>query len=156
MGDYVIIDEITELMNEKRGDQLSLNLSKLNSINLKFLLIGLSATVSNFKNLNEWLSFKGKTKLILNKIKKKIKIDVLYSKNIPLVGHSPNFAIDIIKKKLTKNQSFLLIRDLNLNSFIMSFLHHLILILKSIFTMDPFLQNIEMKWKIIFLKVSWM
>ena len=69
--DYVIIDEITELLNEKRGDQLSLNLSKLNSINLKFLLIGLSATVSDYKNLNEWLSFKGKTKLIKNKQKKK-------------------------------------------------------------------------------------
>ena len=52
--DYVIIDEITELLNEKRGDQLSLSLSKLNSINKKFLLIGLSATVSNFKNLNDF------------------------------------------------------------------------------------------------------
>ena len=72
--DYIIIDEVTELLNEKRGDQLSLSLSKLNSINKKFLLIGLSATVSNFKNLNEWISFKGKTKLISNKKKKKLKL----------------------------------------------------------------------------------
>ena len=134
--DYVIIDEITELLNEKRGDQLSLSLSKLNSINKKFLLIGLSATVSNFKNLNEWLSFKGKTKVISNKHKKKIKIDVLYSKKIPLVGHSSNFAIDIIKKKIinkktiifvnTRAQSELLHNELltSLNSSTKVSIHH--------------------------------
>ena len=134
--DYVIIDEITELFNEKRGDQLSLSLSKLNSINKKFVLIGLSATVSNFKNLNEWISFKGKTKLISNKKKKKIKIDVLYSKKIPLVGHSPNFAIDIIKRKIinkktiifvnTRSQSELLHNELleSLNSYTRVNIHH--------------------------------
>ena len=103
--DYIIIDEITELINEKRGDQLSLSLSKLNSINKKLFLIGLTATISNFKNLNDWLSLNGRTKLISNKNKKKIKIDVLYSNKIPLVGHSPNFAIDIIKKKIIKKKN---------------------------------------------------
>jgi len=107
--DYIIIDEITELINEKRGDQLSLSLSKLNSINKKLFLIGLTATISNFKNLNDWLSLNGATKLISNKNKKKIKIDVLYSKKTPLVGHSPNFAIDIIKKKIIKKKTIIFV-----------------------------------------------
>ena len=107
--DYVIVDEITELINEKRGDQLSLSLSKLNSINKKLFLIGLTATISNFKNLKDWLSLNGETKLITNNNNKKIKIDVLYSKKIPLVGHSPNFAIDVIKQKIFKKKTIIFV-----------------------------------------------
>ena len=45
--DFVIIDEITELINNKRGDQLALTLSKLISVNKKVTLIGLSATIKD-------------------------------------------------------------------------------------------------------------
>ena len=44
---YLIIDEIHVLVNSKRGDLLSLNLSRINSISPDCKRIGLSATVKN-------------------------------------------------------------------------------------------------------------
>ena len=68
--DFIIIDEITELIDNKRGDLLALSLSRINSINKKINLIGMSATINNFSYLKKWFSFNGTTKIVFNKIKK--------------------------------------------------------------------------------------
>ena len=80
--DFLIVDELTELIGNKRGDLLSLSLSRINTINRKFILIGLSATLTNFTYVKKWLSLKGKTKLIKNDAKKEIKIQVLFDNKI--------------------------------------------------------------------------
>ena len=56
---FLIIDEIHSLVNSKRGDLLSLNLSRLDTIVPNYRKIGLSATV---KNTNPVLSFLSKNK----------------------------------------------------------------------------------------------
>tara|TARA_B100000287_G_scaffold93107_1_gene85277 strand:- start:2561 stop:4912 length:2352 start_codon:yes stop_codon:yes gene_type:complete len=123
--DFIIIDEITELIDNKRGDLLALSLSRINSINKKINLIGMSATVYNFSYLKKWFSFNGTTKIILNKIKKKIDIDVLYSNKIPLSGHSAYSYLELIKEKIinkktiifvnTRSQVEILYKDLTLS-----------------------------------------
>ena len=70
--DFIIIDEITELIDNKRGDLLALSLSRINSINKKINLIGMSATINNFSYLKKWFSFNGTTKIVFNKLKKKL------------------------------------------------------------------------------------
>ena len=124
--DFLIVDELTELIGNKRGDLLSLSLSRINTINRKFILIGLSATLTNFTYVKKWLSLKGKTKLIKNDAKKEIKIQVLFDNKIPISGHNPNNCLELIKKKLinkktiifvnTRAQSELLFKDLFLIS----------------------------------------
>ena len=123
--DFLIVDELTELIGNKRGDLLSLSLSRINTINRKFILIGLSATLTNFTYVKKWLSLKGKTKLIKNDAKKEIKIQVLFDNKIPISGHNPNNCLELIKKLINKKtiifvntraQSELLFKDLFLIS----------------------------------------
>ena len=71
--DYLIIDELNEFINSKRGDQLALAISRINAINSKFEIFGISGTTSNKAYLLDWLSINGKTKIIDNKFKKKLK-----------------------------------------------------------------------------------
>ena len=69
--DYFIIDELNEFITSKRGDQLALTMSRVNTINEKYEIFGISGTTSNKSYLVDWLSFNGKTKIINNNIKKK-------------------------------------------------------------------------------------
>ena len=71
--DYFIIDELNEFITSKRGDQLALTMSRVNTINEKYEIFGISGTTSNKSYLVDWLSFNGKTKIINNNIKKKLK-----------------------------------------------------------------------------------
>ncbi|AFK22827.1 DEAD/DEAH box helicase [Pyrococcus sp. ST04] len=71
---FVIIDEIAELVDNKRGVQLILNLERLRLIS-DFIRIGLSATVGNEEEIREWL----KADVIVRpRLKKKYKFKVLY------------------------------------------------------------------------------
>ncbi len=107
--DFLIIDELAELISNKRGDLLSLSLSRINTLNRKFILIGLSATLTNFSYVKKWLSFKGKTKLIKNDAKKEIKIHVLFDNKIPISGHNPNNCLNLIKRKLTNKKTIIFV-----------------------------------------------
>ena len=57
---YLIVDEIHSLINSKRGDLLSLNLSRLNSITPDCKRIGLSATIKDKVSVLSFLSQKTK------------------------------------------------------------------------------------------------
>ena len=58
---FLIIDEIHSLVNSKRGDLLSLNLSRLDTIVPNYRKIGLSATVKNASSVLSFLSQKKKS-----------------------------------------------------------------------------------------------
>ena len=55
---YLVIDEIHTLVNTKRGDLLSLNLSRINSMSPECKRIGLSATVKNKETVLKFLTSK--------------------------------------------------------------------------------------------------
>ncbi|MCD6559279.1 MAG: DEAD/DEAH box helicase [Palaeococcus sp.] len=71
---FVIIDEIVELVDNKRGVQLSLALERLSKI-ASFQRIGLSATVGNEEEVREWL--KGHV-TVKPSLKKEYRIKVLF------------------------------------------------------------------------------
>ena len=122
--DYFIIDELYEFITSKRGDQLALTMSRVNTINEKYEIFGISGTTSNKSYLVDWLSFNGKTKIINNNIKKKIKIKIVSSKNISSSGHSSYCSLTLIKKIIynkrsiifvnTRAQAEILFKNLNL------------------------------------------
>ena len=97
--DFFIVDELNEFINSKRGDQLALTMSRINAINSKLEIFGISGTTSNSSYLVNWLSFNGKTKIIKNSKRKKIKIKVICPENIPTAGHSSYCSLSLIKKK---------------------------------------------------------
>ena len=107
--DFLIIDELNEFINSKRGDQLALTISRINAINSKFEIFGISGTTSNKSYLVNWLSFNGKTKIIKNNVKKKIKIKVLCSENIPTSGHSSYCSLSLIKKIISNKRSIIFV-----------------------------------------------
>ena len=98
---FLIIDEIHSLVNSKRGDLLSLNLSRLDTIVPNYRKIGLSATV---KNTNPVLSFlsKNKKSITLNVEEKSFpNIEILKTDNrVPWSGHMAGYAIKEIYKKI--------------------------------------------------------
>ena len=107
--DYFIVDELNEFIASKRGDQLALTLSRINAINPKFEIFGISGTTSNKSYLINWLSLNGKTKIIKNNIKKKINIKIINSKNIPTSGHSSYCSLNLIKKVIQNKRSIIFV-----------------------------------------------
>ena len=94
--DYVIIDELSEIINTKRGDQLILLLSKIVNLNNKIKEISSSTHVKNNSYLENWISINGKTKVIKNNFEKKLEINLLYSKKLPNSGHSCDHVLEEI------------------------------------------------------------
>ena len=101
---YLIIDEIHSLVNSKRGDLLSLNLSRLNTIAPECNRIGLSATIKNKESVLNFLSNKKKTKLINVAETSQPSIEILSSFNrIPWSGHMATYAISDIYQQIKKS-----------------------------------------------------
>ncbi|CAB49731.1 DEAD/DEAH box helicase [Pyrococcus abyssi] len=76
---FVVVDEVTELIDNKRGAQLILNLKRLSLI-ADFIRIGLSATVGNEEEVKEWL---GVDEIVKPPLKKRYKFKVLFPRPRP-------------------------------------------------------------------------
>ena len=98
---FLIIDEIHSLVNSKRGDLLSLNLSRLDTIVSNYRKVGLSATVKNTNSVLSFLS-KNKKSITLNVEEKSFpNIEILKTDNrVPWSGHMAGYAIKEIYKKI--------------------------------------------------------
>ena len=101
---YLVIDEIHTLVNTKRGDLLSLNLSRINSISPDCKRIGLSATVKNKIATLKFLTPKKKAKTLNVEETSVPKIDILETNNrVPWSGHMASYAIRDIYQKIKKS-----------------------------------------------------
>ena len=101
---YLIIDEIHVLVNSKRGDLLSLNLSRINSMSPDCKRIGLSATVKNKKTVLKFLTSKKKAKILNVEETSLPKIEILETKTrVPWSGHMASYAIKDIYQKIKKS-----------------------------------------------------
>ena len=146
--DFLIIDELNEFINSKRGDQLALTMSRINAINSKFEIFGISGTTSNKSYLVNWLSFNGKTKIIKNNVKKKIKIKVLCSENIPTSGHSSYCSLSLIKKIISNKRSIIFVNTrAQAEIFLKIYFYYLPIILNSVCIMVHYQKNIDKKPK---------
>lgn len=77
---WLIIDEIHELVSSKRGVQLSIALERLRSLNKKLQVIGLSATVGEPEKILEFIAGGRKGVIVHSELAKKIEIEVDYPK----------------------------------------------------------------------------
>ncbi len=101
---YLVIDEIHTLVNTKRGDLLSLNLSRINAISPVCNRIGLSATVKNKNAVLKFLTSKKKAKTLNVEESSVPKIDILETNNrVPWSGHMASYAIKDIYQKIKKS-----------------------------------------------------
>ena len=108
---FLIIDEIHSLVNSKRGDLLSLNLSRLETIAPKCQKLGLSATVKNKNSVLAFLSQKNKSITINVQERSSPSIDILKTDiRVPWSGHMASYAIkDIYKKIINSTMSIVFV-----------------------------------------------
>ncbi len=101
---YLVIDEIHVLVNSKRGDLLSLNLSRINSMSPDCKRIGLSATVKNKNAVLKFLTSKRKAKILNVEETSTPKIEILETNSrVPWSGHMASYAIKAIYQKIKKS-----------------------------------------------------
>ncbi|MEM0385448.1 MAG: DEAD/DEAH box helicase, partial [Nitrososphaeria archaeon] len=82
---WVIVDEVHELAEDKRGAQLSLGLERLReNVNEDFQLIGLSATVGSPENVAKFLVGTNRNcKIIDVRIERQLKVEIVYPRPEP-------------------------------------------------------------------------
>ncbi|MEG2312714.1 ligase-associated DNA damage response DEXH box helicase [Brevundimonas sp.] len=89
----VVIDEIHAIHGSKRGDLLSLGLSRLRAFSPNMRSVGLSATVNDPTAIRGWLSDKGDD-IVLGQAGAPPELDVLLSENrVPWAGHTAKHAM---------------------------------------------------------------
>ena len=102
---YLIIDELHNIIHSKRGDLLTLNLARLNSIAPNHNKIALSATLKDKKTGLAYFS-KKKAKIIENLKNKKLSVSIIKShNNIPWSGYMATYAIKNIYKAISNQKS---------------------------------------------------
>ncbi len=106
---YFAIDELNEIINSKRGDQLVLVISHILKINEKVKIFSCSSNIENFRYLSNWLSFKSRTKIIRNYKKKSLKLKILYLENIPNYGHGVDYALKEIHKIIKNKKTIIFV-----------------------------------------------
>lgn len=82
---WVIIDEVHELAEDKRGSQLSLALERLRMIAMRdFQIIGLSATIGSADKIAKFLVGNGReAEIVKVPIARKMRLEVLYPELVP-------------------------------------------------------------------------
>ena len=106
---FIIIDEAHSLINTKRGELLSLNLSRLKNKIRNIRTILLSATLKKPKNAGDYFC-NSNFKVIKPEITKKISLKILNSKQkIPWTGHMADYAIEEIYKVILEKKSIIFV-----------------------------------------------
>jgi len=111
---YVIIDEVHELLNDERGWQLMIGLSRMREISPEFKIIAISATIGNPEEVSENLFFDKNYKVLKAGISKRYDIRVSMPNGaLPsfkdMIGSDENYAqiVDYIMKLYNSNRQFI-------------------------------------------------
>ena len=103
----LIIDELHNIIHTKRGDLLSLNISRLQTFAPDCNKIALSASIKDKKNALEYISNKKNSTVIEYKKKPNYDLAILKTKNfIPWSGHLASYAVADIYKKISNKTCF--------------------------------------------------
>ncbi len=102
---YIIIDEIHNLIHTKRGDLLSLNLTRLSTFCPEAVKIALSATIGDTKKTLDYISAKENKICIEPKLQQKISLNLIKSTvPIPWSGHLATYAVKDIYAEVKSHQ----------------------------------------------------
>lgn len=111
---FVIVDEVHELLNDERGWQLMIALSRMMEISRDFKIIALSATVGNPEELSRFLFFDKEYRVLKAGSSKRYQISVSMPKGASssfkdLIGSDENYAqiIDYIMKLGNSRKQFI-------------------------------------------------
>ena len=111
---YVIIDEVHELLNDERGWQLMVGLSRMREIAPEFKIIAISATIGNPEEVSKNLFFDSEYKVLKAGVSKRYEISVSMPKDaLPsfrdLIGSDENYAqiVDYIMKLYSSGKQFI-------------------------------------------------
>ena len=107
---YFIVDEIHSIAGTKRGDLLSLGITKLSNISKKMCKIGLSATVQKPETVMNWLNGKNVKKLntLILEIENNNPPEIIIpniKNRIPWSGHSGTYAIKKILELISRHKT---------------------------------------------------
>jgi ATP-dependent Lhr-like helicase len=98
--EWVIIDEVHELLSSKRGSYLSLCLQRLSIVSNSFCKIGISATIGNLKEASHFISGKNrKCAILVDKTLRKYDIEIKH------IDGSVNEVSRFISSFINKNYS---------------------------------------------------
>lgn len=101
---FMVIDELHALMHSKRGDLLTLNLTRLTQLAPQAQRIGLSATVSDVSTAQHYFCRPGKGTVVQVAHEVPPEIEILTSEaHIPWSGHVANYAIPEIYQRLIQS-----------------------------------------------------
>ena len=104
----LIIDEVHSIANTKRGELLSLNITRLETFNKRFQKILLSATVANEKKIS--LYFNAVGDIVSSNLNKNLSINIInVKKRIPWSGHMAEYAIDEIYSKIRNEKTIIFV-----------------------------------------------
>jgi len=111
---YVIIDEVHELLNDERGWQLMIGLSRMREIAPDFKIIAISATIGNPEEVSRSIFFANDYTILKAGIAKKYEIKVSMPNGaLPsfkdIIGSDENYAqiVDYIMKLYNSNKQFI-------------------------------------------------
>ncbi len=95
--EWVIIDEVHELLPSKRGSHLSLCIERLSVISNSFCRIGISATIGNLREASRFISGKqGKCAILLDKTLRKYDVGIKHMDGS--INDVSSFIIKFIKE----------------------------------------------------------
>lgn len=104
--EWVIVDEIHEILPSKRGTHLSLCLERLSLMSSSLCRIGISATIGSMKETAKFLVGKNRKCAIFNdKVKRKYDIEIKHLEGS--INEISRFVLDYVKKNFS-NSSVLL------------------------------------------------
>ncbi|MCL4447691.1 MAG: DEAD/DEAH box helicase [Thermoplasmatales archaeon] len=111
---YVIIDEVHELLNDERGWQLMIGLSRMKEISPGFKIIAISATIGNPEEVSKNLFFEKEYKVLKAGTSKRYEINVSMPNGASpsfkdTIGSDENYAqiVDYIMKLYNSNRQFI-------------------------------------------------
>ena len=111
---YVIIDEVHELLNDERGWQLMIGLSRMREISPEFKIIAISATIGNPEEVSKNLFFDGNYKILRAGTSKRYDISVSMPNGAlasfkDTIGSDENYAqiVDYIMKLYNSGRQFI-------------------------------------------------
>ncbi|HXS59922.1 MAG TPA: DEAD/DEAH box helicase [Candidatus Sulfopaludibacter sp.] len=116
--EWIVIDEVHELLPSKRGSYLSLCLQRLYLISNSFCIIGISATIGNLEEASRFISGEQrKCAVLLDKTLRKYDIDIKHMDG-STINEVSGFILNLVKEQYSSSSILLFTNTRDESEFI--------------------------------------